>query len=192
MHRSRAHRVARGLARWVLGAAAALLLVVAAALAGLQTGWAKGYLRGLIVRQANQYLTATLEIGTLEGSLLRGIELGDVRLSRDGEPIVAIDRVTVSYTIRELIDRGVTIARIHVVGPRVVAERQPDGRWNLAALVRRDAREEERRGPRRPIHIRAIEVVDGEVRRSRSTTSRSSGGSTSITPPGAAARPISR
>ena len=163
MHRSRSHRVARGLAKWVLGAVAALLLLIAAALGALQTGWAKGYLRGLIVRQANQYLTATLDIGSLEGSLVRGIELGDVRLSRDGEPIVAIDRVTVSYSIRELVDRGVTIARIQVVRPRVVAERQRDGRWNLAALVRRDARENERRGPRRPIHIRSIEVVDGDV-----------------------------
>jgi hypothetical protein len=163
MHQSRSLRVARGLAKWVLGGVATVLLLVAAVLGALQTGWAKGYLRGLIVRQANQYLTATLEIGSLGGSLVRGIELGDVRLSRAGEPIVAIDRVTVSYSIRELVDRGVTIARIEVVRPRVVAERQPDGRWNLAALVRRDAQQEERRGPRRPIHIRSIEVVDGDV-----------------------------
>ena len=163
MHRSRSLRVARGLARWVFGALAALLLLVVAVLGALQTGWAKSYLRGLIVRQANQYLTATLDIGSLGGSLVRGIELSDVRLSREGEPIIAIERVTVSYSIRELVDRGVTIARIQVVRPRVVAERQPDGRWNLAALVRRDARDQERRGPGRPIHIRAIEVVDGDI-----------------------------
>jgi hypothetical protein len=163
MHRSRSHRVARGLARWVLGTVAALLLLVVAVLAALQTGWAKGYLRGLIVRQANQYLTATLDIGSLGGSLVRGVELNDVRLSRGGEAIIAIDRVNVSYSIRELVDRGVTISRIQVVRPRVVGERQPDGRWNLAALVRRDARDQERRGPGRPIHIRSIEVVDGDV-----------------------------
>ena len=163
MHQSRSLRVARGLARWVLGGIAILLLLVLAFLGALQTGWAKGYLRGLIVRQANQYLTATLEIGSLDGSLIRGIELEGVRLSRDGEPIIAIDRVTVAYSIRELVDRGVTISRIQVVRPRVVAERQPDGRWNLSALVRRDARDQERRGPRRPIHIRSIEVVDGDV-----------------------------
>ena len=163
MHRSRSLRVARGLARWVFGALAVLLLLVVAVLGALQTGWAKSYLRGLIVRQANQYLTATLEIGSLGGSLVRGIELSDVRLSREGEPIITIDRVTVSYSIRELVDRGVTIARIQVVRPRVVGERQPDGRWNLAALVRRDARDQERRGPGRPIHIRSIEVVDGDV-----------------------------
>jgi autotransporter translocation and assembly factor TamB len=163
MHRSRTHRVARGLVKWVAVAVATVLLLVTAALGAVQTGWAKSYLRGLIVRQANQYLTATLEIGSLQGSLVRGIELADVRLSRDGEPIIAIDRVAVSYSIRELVDRGTTIARIRVERPRVVAARQPDGRWNLAALVRRDAQQEERRGPRRPIHIRSIEVVDGDV-----------------------------
>src|SRR5262245_39937935 len=163
MHRSRSHRVARGLVRWVVGAVAVLLLLAVAVLGAIQTGWAKNYLRGLIVRQANQYLTATLEIGSLEGSLVRGIELADVRLARDGQAIVAIDRVSVSYNIRELIDRGTTISRIRIERPRVVAARQPDGRWNLAALVRRDAQQEERRGPRRPIHIRSIEVVDGDV-----------------------------
>ena len=163
MHQSRSLRVARGLARWVVGGLAIVLLLVVAFLGALQTGWAKGYLRGLIVRQANQYLTATLEIGSLGGSLVRGIELGDVRLSRAGEPIVAIDRVTVAYSIRELVDRGVTITHIEVLRPRVAVERQPDGRWNLAALVRRDARDQQRRGPGRPIHIRSIEVVDGDV-----------------------------
>ena len=38
--------------------------------------------------QANQYLTATLAIGRLEGSLVRGIQLGDVRLSREGRTLI--------------------------------------------------------------------------------------------------------
>ena len=45
-------------------------LILAVGLLGLavvETGWAKNLLRGLIVRQANEYLTATLSIGRLEG-----------------------------------------------------------------------------------------------------------------------------
>ena len=45
----------------------------------------------------------------------------------------------------------------------MIGERQADGRWNLAALVRREAREQDRRGPGRAIHIAAIDVVDGDV-----------------------------
>jgi autotransporter translocation and assembly factor TamB len=38
-----------------------------------------------------------------------------------------------------------------------------DGRWDLAALVKRESREEERTGPKRPIEIQSIEVIDGHV-----------------------------
>jgi translocation and assembly module TamB len=163
MERSRTRRIARTFARTLAFLVAGVLLLVVAALLALETAWAKDSLRGVIVRQANRYLTATLELGALEGSLFRGVELRDVRLVQDGEVIVAIDRVTLSYSIRELMGEGVTLRRLRVERPRVVAARRPDGRWNLAALVRREAREQERRGPGRPIRILSIEVVDGDV-----------------------------
>src|SRR5205807_3689414 len=77
---------------------AALLILVGVALAVLETAWAKNQIRALIVRQANEYLSATLEIGRLEGSLVRGIQLGDIRLSRGGATLVAIDDVSLSYS----------------------------------------------------------------------------------------------
>ena len=57
-------------------------------MAAAETGWAKNQIRSLIVRQANQYLTATLNIGRLEGSLFRGLQLGDITLDRDGHTII--------------------------------------------------------------------------------------------------------
>ena len=53
-------------------------------MAAVETGWAKNQIRHLIVRQANEYLTATLTIGRLEGSIFRGLQLGDITLARDG------------------------------------------------------------------------------------------------------------
>jgi hypothetical protein len=141
----------------------ALLLVVVAAVGSLQTGWARNQLRRLIVSQANKYLTATLEIGRLSGSLVRGLELADVRLSREGNTLVAIDRVTVAYSIRELIERGTVIRRLTLDRPRIAAARQADGRWNLAALIRRDTQRNRSSGPGRPISIQRIEIVDGTV-----------------------------
>ena len=47
--------------------------------------------------------------------------------------------------------------------PRIEGAKRPDGRWDLAALVRRESREQERTGPKRPIDIQAIEIVDGDV-----------------------------
>jgi hypothetical protein len=75
----------------LIGLVAFLLLLIVAAMAAAETGWAKNAIRGLIIRQANQYLTATLNIGRLEGSLFRGLELDDITLDRDGRTLVKIE-----------------------------------------------------------------------------------------------------
>jgi autotransporter translocation and assembly factor TamB len=153
----------RKLARIVVGLVVVVLLLTGVGLAVVETAWAKDQIRDLIVRQANQYLTATLTIGRLSGSLLRGLQLQDIALSRGDHTLVHIDDVVLSYSVRELFDAGVTIQRIKLTRPVVVGEKLPDGRWDLSALVKRESREEERTGPKRPIRIETIEVVDGHV-----------------------------
>jgi autotransporter translocation and assembly factor TamB len=157
--RSLSSRLARGLTALV----ALLLLVVVAAMAAAETGWAKDQIRDLIIRQANQYLTATLNIGRVEGSLFRGLELDDITLDRNGRTLVKIDEVAVSYSIRELVSQGVTIRRVRLTRPQIVATRMTDGRWDLGALVKRETSEQERTGPKRPIRIQSIEIIDGHV-----------------------------
>ncbi len=148
----------------VLGyAVAAVILVVCLAIGTLSTGWGKNQLRRLIVSQANQYLTATLEIGRLEGSLYRGLTLSDIRLSRDGRPLVVVDQLSIDYRLAELLRPGTVLREIRLTRPRVSAARQPDGRWNLAALLRRDARQGPRSGPGRPLHVLSIWIVDGDI-----------------------------
>jgi translocation and assembly module TamB len=150
-------------AKSLLGLIALLLLLVAAALAAAETGWAKNRLRGLIIRQANQYLTATLDIGRLEGSLFRGLQLGDISLSRDGRTLIRIDEVALSYSIRELVQRGTTIRKVRLTRPYIAGQKMADGRWDLGALVKRESREQERTGPNRPIRVESIEIVDGHI-----------------------------
>jgi autotransporter translocation and assembly factor TamB len=161
--RSRGLRIIVGLARAAIYLIVCVLVLIGLGYAALETGWGKNQLRQLIVRQANLYLTATVDIGRLGGSLLRGISLSDVRLSRDGRTLVAIDDVSLDYSIRELFSEGVVVRRIRLTRPRISAGRQPDGRWDLAALVRREARAREQTGPRRPITLQSIEVIDGTV-----------------------------
>ncbi|HWF84728.1 MAG TPA: hypothetical protein VG222_07785, partial [Vicinamibacterales bacterium] len=143
---------------------AVVLALIGAGIGVLETGWAKNEIRTLIVRQANEYLTATLEIGRLEGSLLRGLRLRDIRLARDNKAIVTIDEIDLSYSLRELWQNGTVIRRIRLTRPHVVGAKQADGRWNLGALVRREAKQQQRSGPGRPIEILSIEVIDGTVR----------------------------
>src|SRR5512142_2788034 len=140
-----------------------VVLAIGAAALLIQTPWAKEKLRALMVRQANQYLTASLEIGHLEGSLFEDITLRDVRLSEAGRPLVAIDTVTVAYSIREIWSHGVVIDRIRLVAPRITATKRPDGRWDLASLVRKNAEEGPRKGPGRAVSLRAIEIDHGTI-----------------------------
>src|SRR5436190_21049777 len=159
----RVRRLGVVLGKTIVYVTAAILIFLGAGLAVLETSWAKNRIRSLIVRQANQYLSATLDIGSLEGSLVRGIQLGDIKLARNGRTLVAIDEVSLSYSIRELIQSGTIIRRMRLTRPRVVMSRSPDGRWDLTTLVRREAREEKATGPGRPIEIESIEVQDGTV-----------------------------
>ena len=142
---------------------AGVLILVGIGVAVLETGWAKNRIRAIIVGQANQYLTATLEIGRLEGTFFRGISLGDIRLSRDGHPIITIDDVSLSYSLRELVRPRIVIKKLRLARPHVEIARTADGRWDLATLVKRDAREQQRSGPGRPIEIVSLEVYDGTV-----------------------------
>ncbi|HEX3645185.1 MAG TPA: translocation/assembly module TamB domain-containing protein [Vicinamibacterales bacterium] len=142
---------------------AAALVIALLALALVETGWAKNLIRDLIVRQANEYLTATLSIGRLEGSLLRGLQLGEISLGRGGHTLIRIDEVALTYSIRELFQHGVVIRSVRLTRPEVVGAKMPDGRWDLGALVKRESREQNRTGPNRPIEIQTIEVIDGRI-----------------------------
>src|SRR5262249_36363513 len=116
-----------------------------------------------MVSQANEYLNVTLTIGRLSGSIFRGLELGDVRLSRDGRDLVHIDAIALSYSIRELIESGTVIRRVQLTRPRFVIARQADGRGDIAAIGRRGRREGRQTGPNRAIQVLRIDITDGSV-----------------------------
>src|SRR3954465_973370 len=151
------------MAKVAVAVIALLLAIVVVVLLLVETGWAKNQIRDLIVHQANQYLTATLSIGSLEGSLFRGIQLGDISLGRDRRTLIHIDEVALSYSIRELVQSGVVIRTVRLTRPVVAGAKMPDGRWDLGALVKRDSQEQDRSGPKRPIEIQSIELVDGRI-----------------------------
>ncbi|MEQ1911168.1 MAG: hypothetical protein ABMA15_20280, partial [Vicinamibacterales bacterium] len=138
----------------------AIVLVVIAAIV-IRTDWGRERLRAVIVSQANRVLDGTLSLGRVNGSLLRGIELEDVTLSRDGEAMVVVDRARVTYGLRELYNQGTTIRSITLERPRIVLRQRPDGRWNFSDLVRRSGPPSS--GPGRRVRIDSIEVHDGRV-----------------------------
>jgi hypothetical protein len=68
------------------------LLLVAAVVGAVatQTAWFKTWLRGYIVQEAHQYLNGELSIGRIRGNLVSEVELEDVGLTINGEPVLSI------------------------------------------------------------------------------------------------------
>lgn len=137
------------------------LLAVVAGGVVLQTEWAHERMRVLALGQANRWLAGTLGIERIDGSLLRGVELHGVSLTLDGERIIDVERVAVSYGLRELFRDGTSIRQVVLDRPRVVARQDSAGLWNLAHLLK--PRSSPSSGARRPFSIDAIEIHGGTM-----------------------------
>src|SRR5215471_10405057 len=149
----------RRLARILLWTAGIILTLVLLTGVVIETSFFKNWLRGVIVKQANQHINGTLAIGAFKGNLFRGVELEDVTVIMNNEPVVRIDALKTSYNIRELVSNGTTVDSITVVHP-VVAAHRIDNTWQLARLVR--TTENQRKSTRR-IAVRHITITDGSV-----------------------------
>src|SRR6185295_13485529 len=129
--------------------------IVALTLIVSQTPWFRDWLRRFVVRESKQYLNGELSIGGLTGNLLFGIGLTDVAVDVSGQRVVAVKALQVDYSVFQILSSGIIIDDIKLVSPNIVLERDPNG-WNLARLVKKQAREADRTGPGRPISLLSI------------------------------------
>jgi autotransporter translocation and assembly factor TamB len=157
------NRILRRLVQVVAVLGTVVVGLVAVALIVSQTPWFRDWLRGYVVRQANQVLEGELSIGRVGGNLLYGLELTDVAVDFERQRVIEIPEVTVQYNFIDFIARGIVIERLEVSGPSILLHRTAEG-WNLGRLVREEEREEEREGPARPISLGAVVIVDGRLR----------------------------
>ena len=119
----------RRVTRILLWTAGALLTLVLLAGIVVETPFFKHWLRGVIVKQANEHLNGTLAIGQFKGNFLNGAELDDVSLTMDNQKVASIDAVKVRYSIPKLIRGGTTIESVTLVHPVVAAHRDDKG-WH--------------------------------------------------------------
>jgi len=146
----------------ILHVVATILAVVVsvAIVTGLavESSWFKQWLRGYIVRAANERLNGTLSIGRLSGNLYSHVEVDNVKVVMNGLPVITIDKVSATYNIRDMISKGIVIDRVDVTHP-VVAMHREDGGWDLGHFIKgKQANEPETE--RRPIRIQQI-TIDG-------------------------------
>ena len=107
-------------------------------------------------------LNGDVSIGRLNGNLLTGVELDDVRIMQAGKPVVLIRNVGLRYNVIDFITTGIVIDSVRITQPRITLVRTRDG-WNVASLVKAQRQEADRQGPARTIRIAEIGVSDGAV-----------------------------
>jgi hypothetical protein len=137
----------------VVGTASMALIVT-------QTTWFKEWLRGFIVRQAEDYVNGRLSIGRLDGNLFFGVELEEVDVTQNGKTIIDIEDVGLDYNAFTFLGGDVVLDDIRLNRPVIRAERTAEG-WNLARLIRARTPDPGQPPSRRTIEIGEIGVTDG-------------------------------
>src|SRR5687768_11519883 len=139
----------------VVGTAAMAVIVT-------QTTWFKEWLRGFIVRQAEDYVNGRLSIGRLDGNLFFGVELGDVDITMNGKTVVDIDDVGVHFNAFTLVSGDIVLDDIRLTRPVLRLERLGQG-WNLAQLIKTRTPDPDEPKSRRTLEIGEIGISDGTL-----------------------------
>jgi autotransporter translocation and assembly factor TamB len=140
------------------------LIVGAASMAVIvtQTTWFKEWLRGFIVKQAEDYVNGRLSIGRLDGNLFFGVELEDVDVTMNGQTVVDIKDVGLDYSVFTLLSGGVVLDDIRLNQPVFRVQKDADG-WNILRLIRARTPDPDEPKSRLPIEIGEIGISDGTL-----------------------------
>ena len=134
--------------------------VTAMAVIVSQTTWFKEWLRGFIVRQADDYVNGRLSIGRLDGNLFFGVEMEDVDVTVNGEQVVAFKDVGIDYNFLTFLSDHVVLDHIRLNQPTLHLEKTEKG-WNLVDLIK--AQTPEKPANRKPLEIGEIGVSEGTL-----------------------------
>ncbi|HVZ21207.1 MAG TPA: translocation/assembly module TamB domain-containing protein [Vicinamibacterales bacterium] len=138
------------------------LLVGVAAMAVIvtQTTWFKDWLRGFIVKQAEDYVNGRLAIGRLDGNLFFNVEMEDVDVTMNGKTVVGVKDLGLDYNPLAFLHGEVILNHIRLDQPRLVLEQTSQG-WNLANLIKAKTPKNPNGGT--TVDIGEIGVSDGSV-----------------------------
>src|SRR5688572_22471401 len=140
------------------------LIVGAASMAVIvsQTTWFKEWLRGVIVRQAEDYVNGRLSIGRLDGNLFFGVELEDVGVTMNDQTVVDIKDVGLDYNAFTFLLGHLVLDDIRLNQPVFWIEKDAEG-WNIARLIKARTPDPDEPKSRRPIEIGEIGISDGTL-----------------------------
>ena len=125
-----------------------------------QTTWFKEWLRGFIVRQADDYVNGRLTIGRIDGNLFFGVEAEDIDITQNGQQVVSLKDVGIDYNFLTFLGGNVVLDHIRLNEPTIRLQRTEQG-WNLTQLIKAQTPTASRN--RRPINIGEIGISGGTL-----------------------------
>ena len=149
----------RRVARWILGIAIGIVLLVATSAIVVETPWFKDRLRRIAVNRANEALNGQLTIGRLTGSLWKGVDLENVTLTQAVGPVLRVDRVHLAYDPLTLIRGHLVFDQLTLVRPVITIVQGPGG-WNVAGLTKPS----NPNGKPLSIQFQHVSIEDGQMR----------------------------
>jgi hypothetical protein len=127
-----------------------------------QTTWFKEWLRGFIIRQADDYVDGRLTIGRIDGNLFFGVEMEDVDVTQNGQPVVSLKDVGVDYNFLTFLGGNVILDHIRLNEPTLHVKKTATG-WNITELIKAQTPNPTQPKNRRPIDIGEIGVSGGTL-----------------------------
>jgi translocation and assembly module TamB len=159
----------RRIAAWVGGGILlALLLLVSAVLILTQTDWGREQLRLVITDRLDHATDGRIEIGRIEGNLLRRIRLVDVTIVDEQErPFLRADTIVTRFSAGGLLRQRIVLTDLRLVRPVIVLDQPPGEEWNYVRIFRIDP-DADPVEPRRPgwgdwVALSDLEIVDGRI-----------------------------
>jgi translocation and assembly module TamB len=159
----------RRIVAWVgAGVLIVLLLVVSAVLILTWTDWGREQVRLVISDRLDRATDGRIEIGRIEGNLLRRIRLVDVTIVDEQErPFLEADTISTRFSVRGLLRQRIILTDLRLVRPIIILDQPPDEEWNYVRIFRIDPDpdpvEPRRLGWGDWVALSDVEIVHGRI-----------------------------
>ncbi len=159
---------------------AALLGAVVIALTQLDSFRRYAVERG--IEALNKSLQGRVEVGSVSGNLITGLQLHDVHLYAAGTELLDAPRIELEYQLRPLLSQKVLGARVRLFNPTIRLIRDArDSTWNFTRITRPTPVSTTTSAPFSwTIDVPQLEVVDGRVIVDDRTTPQKETGSLAV------------
>jgi len=131
------------LRRILLGTLVLVVLLVGTVAVVTNTAWFRGWVREQAVVAANGALVGDVSIGAIDGSIWNEIVIRDVRITHDGEEVLAIPAVRLGWTPMALFGARVAVTTVEITEPIVRATEDADGNWSIVQALALEPPEQE-------------------------------------------------